>query len=349
MDYILITGGTGYIGSNICIELYKYTQNIIVIDNYSNSFKNIESIVNKFAPKIIFLECNLLDKQLLIGIFVTYKISSVIHLAGLKSVKESIENPLLYYNNNISGTLNLLNVMKDFKCFNLIFSSSATVYGNQNTIPIPETAITYGKPENPYGYSKLFIETILKDIALKSHWKIIILRYFNPVGCHSTALIGELPKNIPSNLFPYILGVYNGKYPYLNIFGNNYNTKDGTCIRDYIHIEDLARAHVCALDKIIKTNILKINIYNIGTGIGYSVLDIVKCFNKHSNYNIKMKICGRRVGDTAICYADNKKAIKELNWTPKYNLNDMVCDSLKWADNFNNTYDTNNYHDDQHS
>ena len=343
MDYILITGGTGYIGSNICIELYKYTRNIIVIDNYSNSFKHVENNIKKFAPKIIFLECNLLDKQLLTGIFVTYKISSVIHLAGLKSIKESIKNPLLYYNNNISGTLNLLNIMQDFKCFNLIFSSSATVYGNQNTNPISETAITSGKPENPYGSGKLFIETVLKDIALNPKWKIIILRYFNPVGCHSTALIGEIPKNTPSNLFPYILGVYNGIYPYLNIFGNNYNTKDGTCIRDYIHIEDLASAHVCALDKIIKSKILKINIYNIGTGIGYSVLDIVNCFNKYSKHNINTKICEKRTGDTAICYADNTKALNELNWIPNYNLDKMVCDSLKWADKANKAPYTNNY------
>ena len=349
MDYTLITGGAGYIGSNICIELYKYTQKIIVVDNYSNSFKHIETRVKKYAPKIIFLECNLLDKQLLIGIFLTYKISSVIHLAGLKCINESIINPLLYYSNNITSTLNLLNIMEEFKCYNLIFSSSASVYGNQNIAPIHETAITSGKPENPYAYSKLFIETILKDISINPKWKIIILRYFNPVGCHSTALIGEMSKNIPSNLFPYIIGVYSGQYPYLNIFGNNYDTKDGTCIRDYIHVEDLARAHVCALDKIIKSKILKINIYNIGTGIGYSVLDIVNCFDKYCDKPIKRKICDKRPGDVAICYADNKKALSELNWTPIYTLDKMVCDSLLWANQLNNVSDTSNYHGDGHS
>ena len=340
MEYTLVTGGAGFIGSHVCIELYKLTKNIIVIDNYSNSSCNIEKKIKKFAPNIIFLQCDIRNINILTGIFCTYKISSVIHLAALKSVNESINRPLDYYNTNITGTLNILNVMKKFNCFNFIFSSSATVYGNQLIQPIKENTILEFNTTNPYGTSKLIIEKVLEDLSRESCWNIRILRYFNPVGCHKSGLIGENITNNPPNLFPVIINIYKNPDLKLNIFGNDYNTKDGTCIRDYIHVVDLARAHVSVLEDIKKRNV-KYDIFNIGSGKGYSVLEIVNCFNKICNNKIKYEFKEKREGDIAICYADTKKALHFINWQPIYTIEDMVSDTIRYANNLNKKSYTN--------
>ena len=339
MEYTLITGGAGFIGSHICIELYKLTKNIIVIDNYINSSINIEKKIKQFTPEIIFLQCDIRDINILTGIFCTYKITSVIHLAALKSVNESINKPLDYYNTNIVGTLNILNIMKKFNCFNFIFSSSATVYGNQLTQPIKENTLLEFNTTNPYGTSKLIIEKILEDLSKESQWNIRVLRYFNPVGCHKSGLIGEYITKNPPNLFPVIINIYNNSNLKLNIFGNNYNTKDGTCIRDYIHVVDLARAHVSVFEDIKKRNI-KYDIFNIGSGKGYSVLEVVNCFNKICNNKIKYVFKEKREGDIAICYADTTKALNCLNWKPIYTIEDMVHDTIRYADNLNKKSDT---------
>ena len=339
MEYTLITGGAGFIGSHICIELYKLTKNIVVIDNYSNSSLDIEKKIKKFTPQIIFLQCDIRDTNILTGIFCTYKITSVIHLAALKSVNDSLERPLDYYNTNVMGTLNLINIMKKFNCFNFIFSSSATVYGNQLIQPIKENRILEFNTTNPYGTSKLIIEKILEDLSRESHWNIRVLRYFNPVGCHESGLIGENITNHPPNLFPVIINIYNNPSVKLNIFGNDYNTKDGTCIRDYIHVVDLARAHVSIFEDIKKRN-TKYDVFNIGSGRGYSVLEIVKCFNKVCNNKIQYEFKEKRKGDIAICYADTSKAFKCLGWKPIYTLNDMINDTVNYADNLCKQSDT---------
>ena len=343
MSYTLITGGLGYIGTHICVELEKITDKIIIIDNFCNSSRNIEINLKKLVSTITVLQCDLLNINILRGIFATYNITSVIHLASLKSINESIKHPIMYYDNNITGTLNLLKVMKDHNCFNLVFSSSASVYGNQINQPISESTYNLSLLNNPYANSKLFIETILTDISKDTNWNIIILRYFNPVGCHPSGLIGELPKNKPSNLFPSIIDVYKGNVDCLNIYGTDYNTKDGSCIRDFIHVVDLARAHICVLNYInLNKKINGIKIYNVGTGIGYSVFDIINCFNKHIKNKIKIKYCKRRSGDIPICYADNKLILQDLDWKPFYNLDNMVTDSLKWANNINSVRGINN-------
>ena len=339
MDYILISGGAGFIGTHVCIELYKLTKKIIVIDNYTNSYRNIEKKIKQFTPEILFLQCDIRDINILTGVFCTYKIKSVIHLAALKSVSESIQKPLDYYNNNVTGTLNLLNVMKKFNCFNLIFSSSATVYGNRLSQPIKENINLELNTTNPYGTSKLIIEKILEDLSKESLWNIRILRYFNPVGCHESGLIGEnITENAP-NLFPVITKIYNNSNLKLNIFGNNYDTKDGTCIRDYIHVVDLAKAHISVLEDFKKRSI-KYDVFNIGSGKGYSVLDIVNCFNNLCNNKIKYVFKEKRPGDIAICYADTTKALTCLNWKPIYTITDMVRDTIRYADNLNKKSDT---------
>lgn len=336
MEYTLVTGGAGFIGSHVCIELYKLTKNIIVIDNYINSSCNIEKKIKQFAHEIIFLECDIRDTNILTGIFCTYKITTVIHLAALKSVNESIHKPLDYYNTNVIGTLNIINIMKKFNCFNFIFSSSATIYGNQLIQPIRENTNLQFNTTNPYGTSKLIIEKILEDLSNESKWNIRVLRYFNPVGCHQSGLIGENVSNNPPNLFPVIIKVYNNPDKELNIFGNNYNTKDGTCIRDYIHVVDLARAHISVFEDIKKRNI-RYDVFNIGSGKGYSVLEIINCFNKKCNNKIKYIFKEKRKGDIAICYADTSRALKLLNWQPIYTIDDMVNDTIRYANNLNNT------------
>ena len=327
---ILVTGGTGYIGSHTCVELLKNGYEVIIIDNLCNSKKevvdNIEKITNK---KVQFVEGDVRDKDLLRTIFKNNKIAAVIHFAGLKAVGESVEKPLLYYQNNLDSTLNLCEIMNEFNVKKLIFSSSATVYGNPVKLPITED-MEVGKTTNPYGTSKYFLERILSDLYISDEdWSITLLRYFNPVGAHESGLLGEDPNGIPNNLMPYIVKVATNELECLSVFGNDYDTPDGTGVRDYIHVVDLARGHVMAIDKILNTT--GVNIYNLGTGVGYSVLDLVNTFEKVNGIKINKKIVGRRAGDIAACYADSTKAYKELGWKAELNLEDMVKSSYNYA------------------
>ena len=327
---ILVTGGTGYIGSHTCVELLKNGYEVIIIDNLCNSKKevvdNIEKITNK---QVQFVEGDVRDKDLLRTIFKNNKIAAVIHFAGLKAVGESVEKPLLYYQNNLDSTLNLCEIMNEFNVKKLIFSSSATVYGNPVKLPITED-MEVGKTTNPYGTSKYFLERILNDLYISDNeWSIALLRYFNPVGAHESGLLGEDPNGIPNNLMPYIVKVATNELECLSVFGNDYDTPDGTGVRDYIHVVDLARGHVMAIDKILNTT--GVNIYNLGTGVGYSVLDLVNTFEKVNGIKINKKIVGRRAGDIAACYADSTKAYKELGWKAELNLEDMVKSSYNYA------------------
>ena len=327
---ILVTGGTGYIGSHTCVELLKNGYEVIIIDNLCNSKKevvdNIEKITNK---QVQFVEGDVRDKDLLRTIFKNNKIAAVIHFAGLKAVGESVEKPLLYYQNNLDSTLNLCEIMNEFNIKKLIFSSSATVYGNPVKLPITED-MEVGKTTNPYGTSKYFLERILNDLYISDEdWSITLLRYFNPVGAHESGLLGEDPNGIPNNLMPYIVKVATNELECLSVFGNDYDTPDGTGVRDYIHVVDLARGHVMAIDKILNTT--GVNIYNLGTGVGYSVLDLVNTFEKVNGIKINKKIVGRRAGDIAACYADSTKAYKELGWKAELNLEDMVKSSYNYA------------------
>lgn len=327
---ILVTGGTGYIGSHTCVELLKNGYEVIIIDNLCNSKKevvdNIEKITNK---QVQFVEGDVRDKDLLRTIFKNNKIAAVIHFAGLKAVGESVEKPLLYYQNNLDSTLNLCEIMNEFNVKKLIFSSSATVYGNPVKLPITED-MEVGKTTNPYGTSKYFLERILNDLYISDEdWSITLLRYFNPVGAHESGLLGEDPNGIPNNLMPYIVKVATNELECLSVFGNDYDTPDGTGVRDYIHVVDLARGHVMAIDKILNTT--GVNIYNLGTGVGYSVLDLVNTFEKVNGIKINKKIVGRRAGDIAACYADSTKAYKELGWKAELNLEDMVKSSYNYA------------------
>lgn len=325
---ILVTGGVGYIGSHTCIELLENHEEIVVIDNLCNScieaLIRVEAITNK---KIKFYENDILDKEALRHIFTENNIESVIHFAGLKAVGESVSIPLEYYHNNIIGTMSLIDVMKEFNCKNLVFSSSATVYGDSKIIPIPEDAPL--SATNPYGRTKLFIEYILKDLYKSDNsWNIALLRYFNPIGAHPSGLIGEDPNGIPNNLMPYITQVAIGKLDYLRVFGNDYPTHDGTGVRDYIHVCDLAYGHICALNKLREKPGLVI--YNLGTGQGYSVLDMVNAFEKVNKVKVPYKIVDRRSGDIATCYADPTKAKLEMNFKTIRNLEDMCKDSWNW-------------------
>ena len=327
---ILVTGGTGYIGSHTCVELLKNGYEVIIIDNLCNSKKevvdNIEKITNK---QVQFVEGDVRDKDLLRTIFKNNKIAAVIHFAGLKAVGESVEKPLLYYQNNLDSTLNLCEIMNEFNVKKLIFSSSATVYGNPVKLPITED-MEVVKTTNPYGTSKYFLERILNDLYISDNeWSIALLRYFNPVGAHESGLLGEDPNGIPNNLMPYIVKVATNELECLSVFGNDYDTPDGTGVRDYIHVVDLARGHVMAIDKILNTT--GVNIYNLGTGVGYSVLDLVNTFEKVNGIKINKKIVGRRAGDIAACYADSTKAYKELGWKAELNLEDMVKSSYNYA------------------
>lgn len=322
---ILLTGGAGYIGTHTCIELLKENYEVVVIDNLSNAKKEALNRVEKITgKKVKFYQDTLLDKEALDRIFVENKIDSVIHFAGLKAVGESVQFPLAYYNNNIIGTVNLLEVMRKYNCKKIIFSSSATVYGLNNAVDVKEDSPLGAT--NPYGRTKLFIEEILKDLYKSdSSWDIIILRYFNPIGADSSGLIGENPNGIPNNLLPYITQVAIGKLECLKIFGNDYDTIDGTGVRDYIHVSDLGYGHLCALRKIDEKPGLKI--YNLGTGKGYSVFEIVKTFEKVNKVKIPYIITDRRPGDIAICYANIDKAKKELGFIASKTLEDMCKDS----------------------
>ena len=326
---ILVTGGCGYIGSHTVIQLLEKDYQVIVIDNLSNSKIEALNRVKKITNKdVTFYKGDILDENFLISVFEKHNIYCVIHFAGLKAVGESSVIPLKYYDNNISGTINLLNVMQKFNVKNIIFSSSATVYGDQEVQPIKETAILK-EPTNPYGKTKLFIEYILKDLYKSdNNWNIVLLRYFNPIGAHESGLIGEDPNGIPNNLMPYITQVAIGKRSHLNVFGNDYDTLDGTGVRDYIHVCDLANGHLCALKHIEKS--LGLDIFNLGTGKGYSVLDIVKAFSKVINKELPYEIVKRRPGDIATCYADCTKAYEVMGFKCSKNLDDMCRDSWNW-------------------
>ena len=328
---ILVAGGAGYIGSHTCIELLNKDYNVIVVDNLSNSssesLKRVEEITGK---KLKFHKINILEKEELCNVFKNNTIHTVIHFAGLKAVGESTEIPLKYYHNNITGTLILLEIMKEYNVKNIVFSSSATVYGEPATLPITEEFPT--TTTNPYGSTKLFIEEILKDLYKSDNsWNIALLRYFNPVGAHASGKIGEDPNDIPNNLMPYISQVAVGKLKELSVFGNDYPTHDGTGVRDYIHVTDLAKGHIAALSKLDTSPGLII--YNLGTGQGYSVLDLVNAFEKITNKKVPYKIVPRRPGDIATCYADPKKAAKELNWKTQFSINEIVRDAWNWQTN----------------
>lgn len=329
---ILITGGAGYIGSHTLVELNNADYNFVVYDNFSNSSKESLKRVKKIiGKKVDFVKGDIRDKKSLEKVFRKYQIDSVIHLAGVKAVGESVEKPLKYYDNNVNGILVLLKVMKKYNCKKIVFSSSATVYGNPSSNPIDET-FPVGVTINPYGTSKYMCEKILEDLYISDNsFKIAILRYFNPVGAHKSGMIGEDPTGIPNNLMPYISQVAVGKREFLNIFGGDYDTFDGTGVRDYIHVVDLANAHVKAIDYLNSlNNNTKPLIVNIGTGIGYSVLDMVKAFEKVSNKNIPYEIVSRRSGDIATCFANPTKAKEILGWEAKKSIEDMCADSWNW-------------------
>ena len=329
MKKILVTGGAGYIGSHTAVELLESDYEVVIIDNFYNSkpeaIENIKKITNK---NFAFYEGDVRDKDILRVIFNEHKIEAVIHFAGYKAVGESVEKPLMYYRNNIDCTLSLLEVMQEYNCKKIVFSSSATVYGEPERLPIDELcrlAVT-----NPYGATKLYIEGILKDLYISdNNWSIAILRYFNPVGAHESGLIGEEPNGIPNNLVPYIVKVANKELPYLNIFGNDYDTPDGTGVRDYIHVVDLAKGHLNSLDFIMNNK--GIDYYNLGTGKGYSVLELVKTFEKVNNVEIPYKIVARRPGDIAACYADPSYAKKVLKWEAKLGLESMLSSAYKFS------------------
>ena len=330
---ILLPGGAGYIGSHTAVELLKAGKEIIIIDNFSNSKPEVLDKIKQITGKEFkFYELDYLDREKLEKVFEENKIEAVLNFAGYKAVGESVQKPIQYYTNNISGCLVLLDVMRKYGVKKFIFSSSATVYGDPKKVPITEESKT-GGTTNPYGTTKLFIEQILKDIYVSDNtWDICILRYFNPVGAHESGLIGEEPKGIPNNLMPYVVRVASGQLKELSVFGNDYNTPDGTGVRDYIHVVDLAKGHIKALEKLEKEN-SGIYIYNLGTGVGYSVLDMVKAFEESTGKKVNYKIVERRAGDIATCYSDPQKAKNELHWEATKTLNDMCKDSWKYIQN----------------
>ena len=335
---ILVTGGAGYIGSHTCVELLNAGYEAVVLDNLSNSSeKSLERVKQITGKEVAFYKGDILDRGILDKIFAENKIECCIHFAGLKAVGESVEKPWEYYNNNIAGTLVLTDEMRKHGCKNIIFSSSATVYGNPAQIPITEEC-PKGQCTNPYGWTKSMLEQILTDIQkADTQWNVILLRYFNPIGAHKSGLIGENPNGIPNNLMPYITQVAVGKLKELGVFGNDYDTPDGTGVRDYIHVVDLAVGHVKALKKIEEN--AGLCIYNLGTGQGYSVLDIVKNFEKANGVQIPYSIKPRRAGDIATCYSNADKAEKELGWKAENGILQMCEDSWRWQKNNPNGYD----------
>ena len=325
---ILVTGGTGYIGSHTCVELLNAGYDIVVVDNFSNSKPDVvEKIKEITGHNFKFYQGDVCDKSVLNKIFSENEIDAVIHFAGYKAVGESVSKPLMYYRNNIDSTLSLLEVMNDFNVKKLVFSSSATVYGKPKTLPIKEDFKL--STTNPYGSTKLMIEDILRDLYVSDNdWGIAILRYFNPIGAHKSGLIGENPNDIPNNLMPYIVKVANGELDHLNVFGNNYDTCDGTGVRDYIHVVDLALGHIKAIQYILKNT--GVDAYNLGTGNGYSVLELVNTFMKVNNVDIKYVITNRRPGDIDACYADSTKAFDILGWKAVRGIEDMCKDAYNF-------------------
>lgn len=335
---VLVTGGAGYIGSHTVVELQQAGHEAIVLDNLCNSSeKCLERVEKITGKKVPFYRADVLDKPALERVFDEEKVDAVIHFAALKSVPESVQKPWEYYQNNIAGTLNLVDVMGKHGVKNIIFSSSATVYGDPATVPITEDC-PKGQCTNPYGWTKSMLEQILSDVQKADpEWNVILLRYFNPIGAHKSGTIGENPNGIPANLMPYITQVAVGRRKELNVYGNDYDTPDGTGVRDYLHVVDLAAGHVKALKKIREKAGLKI--YNLGTGVGYSVLDVVKSFEAASGVKIPYSIKPRRAGDIAACYADASLAKKELGWEAQYGLREMCEDSWRWQKNNPNGYE----------
>ena len=329
MSTVLVTGGAGFIGSHTSVELLNAGYDIIILDNFVNSkpesLKRIKELTGKDFK---FYQADIRDEEAMTKVFAENKIDAVIHFAGLKSVPQSVKEPLNYYDNNIAGTVCLCRVMDKAGCKKLVFSSSATVYGSKNPSPLREDMPT-GGTTNPYGTTKYFIEQILQDLCVSdSEWGVSILRYFNPIGAHKSGRIGEDPNGIPGNLMPYITQVAIGKLECLNVCGNDYPTPDGTGVRDYIHVVDLALGHIKALDRLLKVK--GCEVYNLGTGKGYSVLDVVKAFEKASGIKINYRIAPRRAGDVACCYADATKAKEVLGWQAQYDIDDMCADSWRW-------------------
>ena len=335
---VLVTGGNGYIGSHTCVELLNSGYEVVILDNFSNSKKETLEKIKKITGKDFkFYEGNMIDRSILEKIFTENEIDAVIDFAAYKAVGESVAKPVEYYTNNVSTILVLLSVMKEYNVKKLVFSSSATVYGDPEIIPITEECKT-GGTTNPYGTSKLFVEQILKDLYKSDNtFDIAILRYFNPIGAHESGLIGEEPNGVPANLLPYVSKVASGKLECLSIFGNDYNTKDGTGVRDYIHVVDLAKGHIKALEKLEKEN-KGLFIYNLGTGTGYSVLDIVNAFEKANGVKVNYKIAPRRPGDIATCYSDPTKAKEELGFTCEKTLEDMCRDAWNYEKNRKRNY-----------
>lgn len=333
---ILVTGGAGYIGSHTCVELLNSGYDVVVVDNLCNSNEESLHRVKRITGKeLIFYKVDLADKKELTEVFRKEKIDAVIHFAGLKAVGESVSKPLNYYYNNITGTLVLCEVMKDFSVHNIVFSSSATVYGNPTTVPIREDFPL--SATNPYGRSKLMLEEIFHDLYQSDHqWNIVILRYFNPIGAHKSGLIGEDPKGIPNNIAPYITQVAVGKRDILGVFGDDYDTPDGSGVRDYIHVVDLSIGHVKAIENLKRNP--GIATYNLGTGKGYSVFELIKAFSKACEKDIPYVIKPRREGDIATCYADPSLAMKELRWSAQRNLDEMCEDAWRWQSNYPNGY-----------
>lgn len=337
MASVLVTGGAGYIGSHTCIELLNAGHQVIAVDNFSNSkpevLKRIKEITNK---DFIFYQVDLLNKETLESVFRVNTIDAVIHFAGLKAVGESVKVPLKYYHNNLTGTFILCELMEKYNVKKLVFSSSATVYGMNNLSPLVEAVPL--STTNPYGATKLMIEQVLRDIYTSDNaWSIALLRYFNPMGAHESGSIGEDPNGTPNNLMPYITQVAVGKREKLGVFGNDYDTHDGTGVRDYIHVVDLAKGHLKAIEKVLNSK--GVEAYNLGTGEGYSVLDVVKNFEKVTGITIPYEILERRPGDIGTCYANPSKALKELGWKAEKGLEDMCRDSWRWQKNNPNGYD----------
>lgn len=333
---ILVTGGAGYIGSHTCVELLEKGYGVVVVDNFCNSsaesLKRVEKITGKSAA---LYEGDIRDGALLDRIFTEHKIDWVIHFAGLKAVGESCAKPVEYYDNNLNGTLVLLQAMRKHGCKKIVFSSSATVYGTPEKLPLDELCAT-GGTTNPYGTSKYFQEIMLTDVyKADDEWTVVLLRYFNPVGAHESGLIGEDPKGIPNNLTPYIAKVAIGELKEVGVFGNDYPTHDGTGVRDYIHVVDLAKGHVAAIDRIVKSGVYT---YNLGTGIGYSVLDVIHAFEKTCGHEIPVSMKPRRAGDIAACYADASKARNELGWEAKLGIDDMCGSLWNWQTKNPNGY-----------
>ena len=333
---ILVTGGAGYIGSHTCVELLNEGHEVIVVDNLSNSsaesLRRVSAITGK---KVKFYNVDVRDKIALNKVFKRDAIDWVIHFAGLKAVGESCEMPIEYYDNNLNGTLVLLQAMREHGCKKIVFSSSATVYGDPEVLPITEECAT-GGTTNPYGSSKYFQEIMLSDVYKSDNeWTVVLLRYFNPVGAHASGLIGEDPKGIPNNLTPYIAKVAIGELAEVNVYGNDYPTADGTGVRDYIHVVDLAKGHVAAIDKIEKSGVYT---YNLGTGKGYSVLEVIRAFEKACGHKLNFVFKPRRAGDIASCYADSSKAHKELGWQANYGIDEMCASAWNWQTKNPNGY-----------